>query len=137
MHLNPEGNGATTRNEHNTVLGNPDFYQNQQRRTPGAPHQSSLPVNTRPITTTDRGHNAQPEVQHDTQTIYLARVKTPIEQSTAPNGTQAHKPKLTANKTHTPTTRPSRHTHTDAQAEDEPNCSTSENSNHAHNMHTQ
>ncbi|MQL96366.1 hypothetical protein Taro_029044 [Colocasia esculenta] len=38
MHLNPEGNAATTGNEHNIVLGKPHLHQNQQRRTLGAPH---------------------------------------------------------------------------------------------------
>ncbi|MQL91569.1 hypothetical protein Taro_024187 [Colocasia esculenta] len=53
MHLNLKGNATTTRNEHNTVMGKPHFHQNQQRRTPGATHQSSQLASTKPTTTTD------------------------------------------------------------------------------------
>ncbi|MQL86638.1 hypothetical protein Taro_019181 [Colocasia esculenta] len=80
MHLNPEGNAATTRNEHNTVLGKPHLHQNQQRRTPGGPHQCSQLASIKPTTTTDRCRSAQPEVQHDTQGICLARAKMSTEQ---------------------------------------------------------
>ncbi|MQM04733.1 hypothetical protein Taro_037537 [Colocasia esculenta] len=73
MHLNLEGSATTTRNEHNTVLRKPHFHQNQQRRTPRAPHQSSQLASTKPATTTTRCHSAQPVVQHSTQSICLAR----------------------------------------------------------------
>ncbi|MQM20138.1 hypothetical protein Taro_053153, partial [Colocasia esculenta] len=80
MHLNLKGNAATTKNEHNIVLGKPHLHQNQQRRTLRAPHQSSQLANTRPKTTTDRRR--------------LSRAQRPT----------AHR-HTRPNTTHTPTTR--------------------------------
>ncbi|MQL98079.1 hypothetical protein Taro_030781 [Colocasia esculenta] len=88
MHLNPEGNTSATRNEHNIVLGKPHFRQNQQRKTLGAPHQSSQLSSTRPTTSTDKCRNAQPAMQHGTQNICLAQAITPTKQSTGHNSAQ-------------------------------------------------